>query len=129
MLVSQVEVQKKVKSQERSPILAAPAGRGPGPAPASGEAVSRAMHDELARSMAELRLDTLPKPYFIAYRVDEIERAGAAATLGSLLHSDGGRAPPAPGAGRPRHESKNNINSTEPSSLRPTQQRSVAITV
>jgi len=92
MLVSQVEVQKKVKSQERSPILAAPAGGGPGPAPASGEAVSRAMHDELARSMAELRLDTLPKPYFIAYRVDEIERAGAAATLGSLLHSDGGRA-------------------------------------
>jgi len=92
MLVSQVEVQKKPKSQERSPILAPPVARGPGSAPAPREAVTRAMRDELARSMAELRLDTLPKPYFIAYRVDEIERADAAATLGSLVRSDGGRA-------------------------------------
>jgi microcin-processing metallopeptidase PmbA/TldD-like protein len=47
--------------------------------------VSRAMRDELARSMAELRLDTLPKPYFVAYRVDDIEAADAAASLGGLV--------------------------------------------
>ena len=47
--------------------------------------MSRAMRDELARSMAELRLDTLPKPYFVAYRIDDIEAADAAASLGGLV--------------------------------------------
>ena len=48
--------------------------------------LDRAMRDELARSMAELRLDTLPKPYFVAYRIDDVETAEAAASLGSLMH-------------------------------------------
>ena len=47
--------------------------------------LGRAMRDELARSMTELRLDTLPKPYFVAYRLDDVETAEAAATLGSLV--------------------------------------------
>src|SRR5205823_1939893 len=47
--------------------------------------LDRAMRDELARSMTELRLDTLPKPYFVAYRIDDIETTEAAASLGSLL--------------------------------------------
>jgi hypothetical protein len=49
------------------------------------------MRDELARSMRDLRFKDLPKPYFIAYRVDETERREVAATLGSLLHEDGSR--------------------------------------
>jgi len=56
--------------------------------PAGAQALSaldRAMRDELARSMTELRLDTLPKPYFVAYRIDDIETTEAAASLGSLL--------------------------------------------
>ena len=48
--------------------------------------LSRAMRDELARSMTELRLDTLPKPYFVAYRIDDIETADADASLGGLVH-------------------------------------------
>src|SRR5207237_6380966 len=47
--------------------------------------LDRAMRDELARSMTELRLDTLPKPYFVAYRIDDIEPIEATASLGSLL--------------------------------------------
>ncbi|HVH09720.1 MAG TPA: metallopeptidase TldD-related protein [Gemmatimonadales bacterium] len=47
--------------------------------------LGRALRDELARSMAELRLDTLPRPYFLAYRVEEIEMSDAAASLGSLV--------------------------------------------
>jgi PmbA/TldA metallopeptidase C-terminal domain len=65
------------------------------PAPAltqtSSDPVGRAMRDELARSMAQLRLDTLPRPYFVAYRVDEIERVAVAASLGSLLRTTGAR--------------------------------------
>jgi hypothetical protein len=47
----------------------------------------RAMRDELARSMARLRLDTMPAPYFLAYRVQEVEYLGASARLGSLVGS------------------------------------------
>lgn len=53
---------------------------------AQDDVVLRAMRDELARSM-RLQLDTLPKPYFIAYRVDETASLVAGASLGSLLHS------------------------------------------
>jgi hypothetical protein len=44
----------------------------------------RAMRDELTRSISQLRLDTLPKPYFIAYRVSESDGHSAGARLGSL---------------------------------------------
>ena len=53
----------------------------------SQDVLGRAMKDELARSMAELRLDTFPKPYFISYRVEETEGNNATAVLGSLLRS------------------------------------------
>ena len=49
------------------------------------DVVVRAMRDELARSIQQLRLDTLPKPYFIAYRVTESQGVGASARLGGLL--------------------------------------------
>ena len=58
------------------------------------DAIMRAMRDELARSIQQLRLDTLPKPYFIAYRVSENEGHGTSGRLGSLLgagDSRGGR--------------------------------------
>ncbi len=61
------------------------------PARAQDDALGRAMKDELARSMRELHLDTLPAPYFIAYRVEERTLLVAAATRGSLLQSAEGR--------------------------------------
>jgi hypothetical protein len=61
------------------------------PAPNQSDPLSRAMRDELTRSMADLRLDTLPKPYFVAYRIDEVETAEAEASLGSLVHGTDAR--------------------------------------
>lgn len=51
----------------------------------------KAMQDELARSMQKLQLETLEKPYFIAYRVREGTGARVAASFGSLLGSSEGR--------------------------------------
>ncbi len=53
--------------------------------------VMQAMRDEMARSIKDLRLDTLPKPYFIAYRVIEGYGIGASARLGGLLTTGEGR--------------------------------------
>ena len=55
------------------------------------DVMMRAMRDELARSVQQLRLDTLSKPYFIAYRVTEGIGRSASARLGSLVRSDDGR--------------------------------------
>ncbi|HEY2849240.1 MAG TPA: metallopeptidase TldD-related protein, partial [Gemmatimonadaceae bacterium] len=91
LFISQVEVQKKIKSQESPPILPAPLVE---PAAPSNDALVRAMRDELARSIQRLRLDTLPRPYFISYRVTESKGRNALAHLGSLQgtsESGGGR--------------------------------------
>src|SRR5205814_4610769 len=63
-------------------VLAARAGA---QAPATDDVVMRAMRDELARSIRELRLDTLPRPYFIAYRVSEGRSFGAGGRLGAVV--------------------------------------------
>jgi TldD protein len=54
---------------------------------AQGDVVMKAMHDELDRSMKQLRLEALDKPYFIAYRVSDRRTATVSATLGSLTAS------------------------------------------
>lgn len=51
------------------------------------DVVSRALRDELARSIEHLRLGDFPKPYFIAYRVRDSRGLAASATCGSLLSS------------------------------------------
>ena len=51
----------------------------------------RVMEDELARSLGELQLESLEKPYFISYRIDETHSQSIAATFGSLLHSQQNR--------------------------------------
>ncbi len=52
---------------------------------AGDDVVLKAMKDELARSMQKLQLEKLEKPYFIAYRVNEVAATGASASFGSLL--------------------------------------------
>lgn len=44
----------------------------------------------MARSMQRLRLDTLPPPYFIAYRVSQSHSVDASASFGSLVRSNEG---------------------------------------
>jgi predicted Zn-dependent protease len=53
------------------------------------DVVGRAMKDELARSMSQLHLEQMEKPYFIAYRVQDITEREITATLGSLTSSSG----------------------------------------
>jgi predicted Zn-dependent protease len=44
----------------------------------------RAMKDELARSVAQLQLQKMDRPYFLAYRMDEINQINVSAMLGSV---------------------------------------------
>jgi hypothetical protein len=53
--------------------------------------VARAMSDELARTMAELRLEKADRPYFVAYTITEQDGSGAAASFGSLLGTNRSR--------------------------------------
>lgn len=51
------------------------------------DVVMKAMRDELARSVAQLQLKQMEKPYFIAYRVDEVADTRVSAALGALTDS------------------------------------------
>ena len=45
--------------------------------------VARALSDELARSMKELKLGDSPRPYYVAYALSDVEQATAVATFGA----------------------------------------------
>lgn len=51
----------------------------------------RAMSDELARSMAQLQLRDMERPYFIAYRMDDLDGATISGVLGSLTTAQAAR--------------------------------------
>jgi hypothetical protein len=44
----------------------------------------RAMKDELARTMSQVQISGMDKPYFVAYRLDDIRMSAISASLGSL---------------------------------------------
>jgi predicted Zn-dependent protease len=57
-------------------------------AAANDEAVlQRAMHDELARSMTQLKLEAAKPPYFAAYRVEDTKKAEVVASFGRIVDS------------------------------------------
>src|ERR1700690_3577759 len=60
-------------------------------AQAQDDIVLRAMKDELARSVAQLQLQKMDKPYFLAYRMDEINQNSVSAMLGSLTQEQPSR--------------------------------------
>ena len=55
-------------------------------AAAEDDVPMRAMKDELARSVTQLQLQKMDKPYFLAYRMDEINQGTVSAMLGSITH-------------------------------------------
>ena len=55
------------------------------PAFAADDIVLKAMRDELARSMKKLQLETLQKPYFIAYRSVDMANCVVNASFGALV--------------------------------------------
>ena len=57
------------------------------PALAADDVVLKAMRDELARSMKKLQLETLQKPYFIAYRSVDMANCVVNASFGALVLS------------------------------------------
>src|SRR5215469_708350 len=53
------------------------------------DAIMRAMKDELSRSIRQLQLQQMEKPYFLAYRMQDISEKEVSAMLGSLTSSSG----------------------------------------
>ncbi len=51
---------------------------------AQDDILMRAMKDEMARTTSQLQLQKMDKPYFIAYRMDDINRTSVSAMLGSV---------------------------------------------
>ena len=51
---------------------------------AQDDVALRAMKDEMSRSITELQLQKMDKPYFLAYRMDDINQTTVSAMLGSL---------------------------------------------
>jgi predicted Zn-dependent protease len=84
LLVSEVEVQKKAKSQETLPILPAPAKKDPS---FVEPLVLRALKDELARSVSGLKMKDEPDPYYVSYSVADVKESGYRATLGALVEN------------------------------------------
>src|SRR4029079_11188203 len=61
------------------PPAAAPALR------VNPDSVRKAMEDELARSMKDLRMgEDEPRPYFIGYTISDLDQATTSATLGAV---------------------------------------------
>jgi hypothetical protein len=89
LLVSEVEVQKKPKSQDTLPILPAPARTA---ASAGAPPVLGALTGELARSIADLKMSGEPGPYYMAFTVTDATETAARATLGALIENRSSRA-------------------------------------
>jgi predicted Zn-dependent protease len=53
--------------------------------------VMNAMRDEMARSMKQLTVENLEKPYFISYRVVDSDTVSVGANFGALSHSNTSR--------------------------------------
>lgn len=70
------------------PRHAAPAAAhssvGPDLSPANGDAILEALLTELDRSKSQLRMDNIPPPYYIEYRVNDINSFSAAAAFGAI---------------------------------------------
>ena len=68
------------RAQQPPKASAAPAA----PAGAASDPLLQAMREELARSKAELKLDNVPPPYYIEYRLSDVTEYEAEAAFGAL---------------------------------------------
>ncbi len=57
-----------------------------GPLYGADEVLKKAMRDELTRSVDLLQFEQFGKPYFVAFRVSDVESINASATFGSLVN-------------------------------------------
>jgi TldD protein len=54
----------------------------------SGDAVLRALREEMDRSKSQLKLENVAAPYYIEYRVTELDQFDASAVFGALRHQE-----------------------------------------
>ncbi len=59
--------------------------------PASTDVVLRALREEMDRSKAKLKMENVPAPYYIEYRVTEIDQFEASAVFGALRNQQRNR--------------------------------------
>jgi len=89
ILVSEIEVEKKAKEQDKPPILSSPDSKG---APRVGEdALMKAMEDELKRSAKKLKMEKLEKPYYLEYTVKDVKGVHIQASFGAVTRPDENR--------------------------------------
>jgi TldD protein len=50
----------------------------------ASDPILKAMHEELTRSKSELKMDNVPAPYYIEYRLSDVEEFNAEAAYGAL---------------------------------------------
>ena len=86
ILVEQIEIEKKERSQERPPLLASPIGVDPTSGAEEIDTVLLALRDELARA-EQLHLDDIEAPYFVQFRVTDRESHRMSAAHGALVSS------------------------------------------
>lgn len=98
VLISEIEIEKKPKSMERPPVLAAPVVAPPpakatpaGAAASASDVLLEALADELARSADSLRLEGLASPYYVAYRVNDGVVVQIEASFGEVVVRDRSR--------------------------------------
>jgi hypothetical protein len=77
--------------KSRNLVLFAPILVLAGVARAQDDTAMRAMKDELTRTMSEIQLQKLDKPYFVAYRMDDIDQVEVSAMLGSITQQQPSR--------------------------------------
>jgi TldD protein len=66
----------------------ATATRSSSPKAASSDPVLQAMREELDRSKSHLKMDNVPAPYYIEYRLSDVEQYDAEAAFGALREED-----------------------------------------
>ncbi len=59
---------------------------------ASSDVVLRALREEMERSKTKLKMDNVPAPYYIEYRVTEVDQFEASAVFGALRNQEHNRA-------------------------------------
>lgn len=86
ILVSEIEVEKKVKEQDKPPVLAAPDSKAV--SKISEDPLMKAMNDELKRSKKKLKMKKLETPYYIEYTVKDVASIEIEGSFGAITSSN-----------------------------------------
>ncbi|MFH1143043.1 MAG: metallopeptidase TldD-related protein, partial [Candidatus Eisenbacteria bacterium] len=82
ILVSEIEVEKRQKGQDKPPLLPPPTPPSP-----QGDPVFGAMQDEMDRAMTQLVMPGMTPPYFLAYWIQDNETLTIEARYGALVQT------------------------------------------